>query len=93
MARIAGIDIPKNKRGEVALTYIYGIGRSTAKKILLEAFKKAIDSSDFVSTDDSEFVTKLGKKVKIILGDEINMKVTFPHDLIIAEQLLNLNEN
>ncbi len=37
MARIAGIDIPKNKRGEIALTYIYGIGRSTAQKILVEA--------------------------------------------------------
>lgn len=37
MARIAGIDIPKNKRGEVSLTYIYGIGRSSAKKILNEA--------------------------------------------------------
>ncbi len=37
MARIAGIDIPKNKRGEIALTYIFGIGRSTAKKILLSA--------------------------------------------------------
>ncbi len=34
MARIAGIDIPKNKRGEIALTYIFGIGRSTARKIL-----------------------------------------------------------
>ena len=37
MARIAGIDIPKNKRGEIALTYIYGIGRSNAQKILTEA--------------------------------------------------------
>jgi len=37
MARIAGIDIPKNKRGEIALTYIFGIGRSSAQKILLEA--------------------------------------------------------
>ena len=34
MARIAGLDIPKNKRGEVGLTYIYGIGRSTAQYIL-----------------------------------------------------------
>lgn len=34
MARIAGIDLPKNKRGEVALTYIFGIGRSSARKIL-----------------------------------------------------------
>lgn len=37
MARIAGIDLPKNKRGEIGLTYIYGIGRSTARRILNEA--------------------------------------------------------
>lgn len=37
MARIAGIDLPKNKRGEVGLTYIYGIGRSTARYILDKA--------------------------------------------------------
>ena len=37
MARIAGIDLPRNKRGVVSLTYIYGIGRSTAEKILTEA--------------------------------------------------------
>ncbi len=37
MARIAGIDIPKNKRGEIGLTYIYGIGRSTAQYILTKA--------------------------------------------------------
>ena len=34
MARIAGVDIPNNKRGEIALTYIYGIGRSQAQRIL-----------------------------------------------------------
>uniref|UniRef100_A0A7C3UZS9 Small ribosomal subunit protein uS13 n=1 Tax=Desulfobacca acetoxidans TaxID=60893 RepID=A0A7C3UZS9_9BACT len=37
MARIAGIDLPRNKRIEIALTYIYGIGRTTANKILQEA--------------------------------------------------------
>ncbi|HNS29080.1 MAG TPA: 30S ribosomal protein S13 [Tenuifilaceae bacterium] len=37
MARIVGVDLPKNKRGEVALTYIYGIGRSSARKILTGA--------------------------------------------------------
>ena len=36
MARIAGVDIPKNKRGEISLTYIYGIGHSRAKEILLK---------------------------------------------------------
>ncbi|MBQ5593082.1 MAG: 30S ribosomal protein S13, partial [Bacteroidales bacterium] len=34
MARIAGVDLPKNKRGEIGLTYIFGIGHSSAKKIL-----------------------------------------------------------
>lgn len=37
MARIAGIDLPKNKRGEIGLTYIFGIGRSTAQKILSDS--------------------------------------------------------
>jgi small subunit ribosomal protein S13 len=37
MARIAGIDLPRNKRGVIGLTYIYGIGPSTAKKILTKA--------------------------------------------------------
>jgi small subunit ribosomal protein S13 len=37
MARIAGVDIPANKRGEIALTYIYGIGRSKASSLLTEA--------------------------------------------------------
>ena len=37
MARISGVDLPKHKRGEVGLTYIFGIGRSTAQRILTEA--------------------------------------------------------
>lgn len=37
MARIAGVDIPKNKRGVISLTYIYGVGRSRAKDILAQA--------------------------------------------------------
>jgi small subunit ribosomal protein S13 len=37
MARVAGVDLPRQKRGEVALTYIYGIGRSSARKILAQA--------------------------------------------------------
>jgi len=49
MARIAGIDLPKNKRGEIGLTYIYGIGRSTAQKILSKAnidFDKKVQEWD-----------------------------------------------
>lgn len=51
MARIVGVDLPKNKRGEVGLTYIYGIGRSTAASILDEAgIDKNIKVKDW--TDD-----------------------------------------
>jgi len=37
MARIIGVDLPRNKRGEIGLTYIYGVGKSTAQKVLDEA--------------------------------------------------------
>ena len=37
MARIAGIDLPKNKRGEIGLTYIYGVGRNRSRNILEKA--------------------------------------------------------
>jgi len=47
MARIAGVDLPKAKRMEIALTYIFGIGRSTARKVLHEA-EVSLD----VKTDD-----------------------------------------
>ena len=54
MARIAGVDIPDKKRGEIALTYIYGIGRSSSKKILEQANisldKKAGEWNDAEST-------------------------------------------
>ena len=46
MARIAGVDIPKQKRGVISLTYIYGIGRSRAKEILAKA---KVDESTKVS--------------------------------------------
>ena len=56
MARIAGIDLPKNKRGEIALTYIFGIGRSRAQEILDEA---GIDRSIKVEDWDDDQLTKL----------------------------------
>ncbi|MDR1595184.1 MAG: 30S ribosomal protein S13 [Prevotellaceae bacterium] len=56
MARIAGVDLPKNKRGEIGLTYIYGIGRSTARKILDEA---SIDYNLKVKDWNDEQVTHI----------------------------------
>jgi small subunit ribosomal protein S13 len=50
VARIAGVDLPRNKRMEIALTYIYGIGRSRAQEILREA-GVALDTKTEVLTD------------------------------------------
>ena len=56
MARIAGVDIPKQKRGVVSLTYIYGIGRSRAKDILAEA---KVDESTKVSDWTDEEISNI----------------------------------
>jgi small subunit ribosomal protein S13 len=56
MARIAGINIPLNKRVEVGLTYIYGIGRSTANQLLAEA---GISPDTYVRELTDDEVTKL----------------------------------
>jgi small subunit ribosomal protein S13 len=56
MARISGIDIPKDKRGAIALTYIYGIGRSLASTILEEA---KVDSNKKVSDWDDKDIASV----------------------------------
>ena len=52
MARIAGIDLPRNKRLEVALTYIYGIGRSSARRICEKADIETATKTDQLSDGD-----------------------------------------
>jgi small subunit ribosomal protein S13 len=56
MARIVGVDLPKNKRGEIGLTYIFGIGRSTAVQILNEA---GIDPGIKVNDWDDDQLTAI----------------------------------
>ena len=68
--RIVGVDLPQNKRGEIALTYIYGIGRSASKSILDKA---GIDRDIKVKTGQT---IKLQKYVKS-LALNIRWKVTF----------------
>jgi small subunit ribosomal protein S13 len=67
MARIVGVDLPKNKRGEIGLTYIYGIGRSSARKILSTA---GIDFDKKVQDWDDE---DLGK-IRTILNEEFKVE-------------------
>jgi small subunit ribosomal protein S13 len=67
MARIVGVDLPKNKRGEIGLTYIYGVGRSSARKILSAA---GIDFDKKVQDWDDE---DLGK-IRSILNEEFKVE-------------------
>ncbi|EZH72661.1 small subunit ribosomal protein S13 [Aquimarina sp. EL_43] len=60
MARIAGVDIPKQKRGVIALTYIFGIGRSRAKEILETA---KVDESVKVSDWDDDQIGRIREAV------------------------------
>ena len=78
MARIAGIDLPKNKRGEIGLTYIYGIGRSTAQKILSKAnidFNKKVQ--DWNDAELSAIRTYIGDELKVegALRSEVQMNI------------------
>lgn len=78
MARIAGVDIPDNKRGEIGLTYIFGIGRSASQKILKQA---GIDLSKKVGEWDDEESNAIRSiianelKVEGVLKSEIQMSI------------------
>ncbi len=62
MARIAGVDVPKQKRGVIALTYIFGIGRSRAKEILATA---KVDESIKVSDWDDDQIGRIREAVGV----------------------------
>jgi small subunit ribosomal protein S13 len=78
MARIAGIDLPKNKRGEVGLTYVYGIGRSKSREILKAA---GVDFNIKVGEWNDEQVTKIRNvinettKVEGALRSEVQLNI------------------
>ena len=84
MARIAGIDLPKGKRGVVGLTYIHGIGSSRATHILAEA-KVSEDKKvqDWTDTDISGIREVLGKEFKVegALRSEVQMNIKRLMDL------------
>jgi small subunit ribosomal protein S13 len=78
MARIAGNDLPKNKRGVIGLTYIYGIGRSSASRILSQA---GIDENTKVNDWSDDNIKDIGRilqdeyKVEGQLRSEIQMNI------------------
>jgi small subunit ribosomal protein S13 len=78
MARISGIDLPKNKRGEIGLTYIYGLGRSNARKILIEAgidFDKKVQ--EWTDEEQTAIRNIINEKFKVegSLRSEVQMNI------------------
>ncbi|MCB0487233.1 MAG: 30S ribosomal protein S13 [Cyclobacteriaceae bacterium] len=78
MARIAGVDIPDNKRGEISLTYIYGIGRRSAQKILDQANvgwdKKVKDWNDDESNTIRAIIAEQFK-IEGVLKSEVQLSI------------------
>jgi len=78
MARVAGVDLPRDKRGEVALTYVYGIGRSSARRVLAQA---GVDLNRRVKDWTDEEVTRIREsferdyKVEGDLRREVSMNI------------------
>jgi small subunit ribosomal protein S13 len=78
MARIAGVDLPKNKRGEIGLTYIYGIGRSTARYILDKAninYDKKVNDWDDEDLNQIRSIITNEVKVEGALRSEVQMNI------------------
>lgn len=79
MARIAGIDLPKNKKIGIALTYLYGIGRSLAR-VVLERAQVSVDKRTYELSDDEvkrirEVIEQEGIKVEGDLKREVTMNI------------------
>jgi len=84
MARILGVDLPRHKRMEIALTYIFGIGRSRAKKILDESKVDRMKLSDDLNDDEINSIRAVidgGYKVEGDLRREIAMNIKRYMDL------------
>lgn len=84
MARLAGVDLPKRKHMEIALTYIYGIGRASARKILDQAELPYNMNSDELSDADVVKIRKILEEDFVVEGDrrrEVSMDIKRLMDL------------
>ena len=78
MARISGIDLPRNKRGEIGLTYIFGIGKTTAQSILTEAgidFNKKVQDWSDDELSAIRTIINDGIKVEGALRSEVQLNI------------------
>lgn len=85
MARVAGVDLPRNKRMEVALTYLYGVGRTKSREILTAAGisfdKRSDDLDDNETRRIREVIEQMGLKIEGDLRREISMNIKRLMDL------------
>ena len=84
MARIAGVDLPKNKRMEIALTYIYGIGRSNSRDILEKAGVSPDKKTDNIADSEISAIRNVIDKEHKVEGDlrrDVSMAVKRLMDL------------
>ena len=75
MARIAGIDLPKEKRITIALTYVYGIGRKTANDILEKSGVNPDTRVKQLAYDDEAKIHDAIEALRIVLGDDLRIEV------------------
>ena len=84
MARIAGVDLPRNKRIEIALTYIYGVGRTTSKAVLGEAGVGPSIRTDDLTDDQVQAIRRVIETDYRVEGDlkrEVQLKIKRLMDL------------
>ena len=75
MARIAGVDLPREKRIEIGLTYVYGIGRATSNKILAEAGVNPDTRVRDITDDEVKKITEVIEKLGVMVEGDLRREV------------------
>lgn len=75
MARIAGVDLPREKRIEIGLTYVYGIGRTTSNKILKEAGVNPDTRVRDVTDDEVKRITEAMEKLGVVVEGDLRREI------------------
>ncbi len=75
MARIAGVDLPREKRIEIGLTYVYGIGRSTSNKILAEAGVNPDTRVRDVTDEEVKKISEAIEKLNVVVEGDLRREV------------------
>ena len=75
MARIAGVDLPREKRVEIGLTYVYGIGRATANKILAEAGVNPDTRVRELTDDEVKKISEAMEKLDVTVEGDLKREI------------------